>query len=72
MKLRTGSAANRDLAQGLKNYLEETNKQIERLDQAFKKLGQEPSGTDCPAIDGLNDNQRTRVAESKMRPSCPT
>ena len=46
-------ATNRDLAQGLKNHLEETNKQIERLDQVFKKLGKKPSGTDCPAIDGL-------------------
>src|SRR4030081_1857441 len=46
-------ATNRDLAQGLKNHLEETNKQIERLDQVFKKLGKRPSGTDCPAIDGL-------------------
>src|SRR5260370_27185931 len=46
-------ATNRDLAQGLRSLLEETNKQIERLDQVFKKLGQKPSGTDCPAIDGL-------------------
>jgi ferritin-like metal-binding protein YciE len=46
-------ATNRDLAQGLKNHLEETHKQIERLDQVFKKLGQKASGTDCPAIDGL-------------------
>jgi ferritin-like metal-binding protein YciE len=28
-------ATNRDLAQGLKTHLEETNKQIERLDQVF-------------------------------------
>src|ERR1700757_4354919 len=42
-----------NLAQGLKNHLEETNKQIERLDQVFKKLGKKPLGTDCPAIDGL-------------------
>lgn len=48
-----GQATNRDLAQGLKLHLEETNKQIERLDQVFKELGQKPSGTDCPAIDGL-------------------
>jgi ferritin-like metal-binding protein YciE len=46
-------ATNRDLAQGLKTHLEETNKQIERLDQVFKKLGKKPSGTDCPGIDGL-------------------
>src|SRR6202008_2649107 len=36
-----------------KAHLEETNKQIERLNQVFKKLGKQPSGTDCPAIDGL-------------------
>jgi ferritin-like metal-binding protein YciE len=46
-------ATNRDLAQGLKTHLDETNKQIERLDQVFKKLGKRPSGADCPAIDGL-------------------
>jgi ferritin-like metal-binding protein YciE len=37
----------------LKSHLEETTKQIERLDQVFNKLGQTPSGTDCPAIYGL-------------------
>jgi ferritin-like metal-binding protein YciE len=46
-------ATNRDLSQGLKNHLEETNKQIERLEQVFNKLGKQASGTDCPAIDGL-------------------
>ena len=46
-------ATNRDLAAGLKSHLEETHKQIERLEQVFRKLGKEPSGTDCPAIDGL-------------------
>jgi ferritin-like metal-binding protein YciE len=44
---------NRDLATGLKNHLDETYKQIERLDQVFKKLGMAPKGTDCPAIDGI-------------------
>ena len=41
-------ATNRDLIAGLKNHLEETNKQIERLDQVFKKLGQEPKGDHLP------------------------
>jgi uncharacterized protein YecE (DUF72 family) len=52
-RLSLAQATNRDLAQGLKNHLEETNKQIERLDQVFKKLGKTPQSTDCPAIDGL-------------------
>jgi len=46
-------ATNRDLTKGLKDHLEETNNQIARLDQIFKKLGQEPQGVQCPAIDGL-------------------
>ena len=46
-------ATNRDLATGLKMHLEETHKQIERLDKAFAKLDHQPSGTKCPAIDGI-------------------
>ena len=62
-------ATNRDLAQGLKNHLEETYKQIERLDQVFKKLGQKPSGTDCPAIDGLikeSDETAGEIADKSV------
>src|ERR1700682_4880693 len=44
---------NRDLSNGLKNHLEETKRQIERLENVFAKLGKQPSGTQCPAIDGL-------------------
>src|SRR5215213_4666100 len=46
-------ATNRDLAAGLKSHLEETSKQIERLEKAFEKLGKKPSGDQCPAIDGI-------------------
>jgi ferritin-like metal-binding protein YciE len=46
-------ATNSDLAAGLKMHLEETNKQIERLDKVFRKLDKKPSGTQCPAIDGI-------------------
>jgi ferritin-like metal-binding protein YciE len=46
-------ATNRDLSKGLREHLEETKNQVARLDQVFKKLGQEPEGVRCPAIDGL-------------------
>lgn len=46
-------ATNRDLITGLKGHLEETNKQVERLEKAFEKLGKKPSATQCPAIDGI-------------------
>src|SRR5258707_2561605 len=46
-------ATNRDLANGLKTHLEETNKQIQRLDKVFQKLDKKPSNNQCPAIDGI-------------------
>src|SRR5688500_11908220 len=46
-------ATNRDLSSGLSSHLEETKKQIGRLEKVFEKLGKEPGGTDCPAIDGI-------------------
>jgi ferritin-like metal-binding protein YciE len=46
-------ATNRDLSKGLQSHLDETRKQVERLDKVFEKLGQQPSGTQCPAIDGI-------------------
>jgi ferritin-like metal-binding protein YciE len=56
-------ATNRDLTQGLRIHLEETKNQIGRLEQVFKKLGKEPRGTDCPAIDGLIREADHLVAE---------
>ena len=56
-------ATNRDLAQGLRTHLEETKKQIERLDQVFKKLNEQPKGTDCPAIDGLIEEANETAGE---------
>lgn len=46
-------ATNSDLKAGLKSHVVDTQNQIERLDKVFAKLGQQPKGTDCPAIDGL-------------------
>jgi ferritin-like metal-binding protein YciE len=46
-------ATNRDLTKRLRDHLEETKNQVARLDQVFKKLGQEPQGVKCPAIGGL-------------------
>ena len=59
-------ATNRDLAQGLKNHLEETNKQVERLDQVFKKLGKTPQSTDCPAIVKEADNTAGEVEDKSV------
>jgi ferritin-like metal-binding protein YciE len=46
-------AANRQLSAALRAHLRETKQQVSRLEQVFAKLGENPKGTDCPAIDGL-------------------
>jgi ferritin-like metal-binding protein YciE len=46
-------ATNRDLTAAFKSHLQETEKQIARLEQVFKLLDQAPKGTACPAIDGI-------------------
>jgi ferritin-like metal-binding protein YciE len=57
------NATNRDLSAGLRSHLEETEKQVERLEQVFKKLGKTPKGIDCPAIDGLIKEADETAAE---------
>jgi ferritin-like metal-binding protein YciE len=46
-------STNRELTAGLRNHLRETEGQVKRLQQVFERLGQDPKGVDCPAIDGL-------------------
>jgi ferritin-like metal-binding protein YciE len=41
------------LKKDLKQHLKETEGQVDRLDQVFDMLGEEPKGTRCPAIDGI-------------------
>ena len=46
-------STNQELAAGLRNHLRDTETHVTRLQQVFERLGQEPKGVDCPAIDGL-------------------
>jgi len=46
-------ATNPQLGAALRNHLKETEGQVKRLEQVFERLGKEPKGVDCPAIDGL-------------------
>ncbi len=48
-------ASDRELKKGFQMHLRQTKGQIKRLDQVFKKLKEKPSGTKCPAIDGIID-----------------
>jgi ferritin-like metal-binding protein YciE len=46
-------ATNRELTTAFKNHLGETEKQVQRLEQAFQLIGKTPKGASCPAIDGI-------------------
>ena len=62
-------STNRELASSLRDHLAETKQQVSRLDQVFKALGQTPTGTDCPAMDGLikeADNVSGEVDDKKV------
>ena len=48
-------ASDRELKKGFQMHLKQTRGHIKRLEQAFKKLKQEPQGTQCPAIEGILD-----------------
>src|SRR4029079_5001626 len=56
-------ATNRELTAAFKGHLEETEKQIKRLDQVFELLGEKPKGTKCPAIDGIIDEANEVAGE---------
>ena len=47
------SATNAELKRGLQQHLRETKEQVKRLEQVFALHGEQPSGTKCPAIDGI-------------------
>jgi ferritin-like metal-binding protein YciE len=56
-------ATNRELSAAFKSHLGETEKHVQRLDQAFEMIGHSPKGTDCPAIDGIIDEANEVAGE---------
>ena len=42
-----------ELKRGLKDHLVETEIQVQRLEQVFALVGENPKGTRCPGIDGI-------------------
>ena len=56
-------ATNRELTAAFKSHLEETHKQVSRLEQVFQLLNESPKGTSCPAIDGILNEAKEIAAE---------
>lgn len=46
-------ATDQQLKQGFEQHLRETEGHIRNLDEVFRLMDMQPSGVDCPAIDGI-------------------
>jgi ferritin-like metal-binding protein YciE len=51
------------LRQGFESHLAETKGQVRRLEEVFRLHGKDPSGVDCPAIDGIIDEAEDVAGE---------
>jgi len=55
------AAADEELKSGLQNHLEETQRQIKRLEQVFKILGEPAKGKKCEAMEGLVEEGKDAI-----------
>jgi ferritin-like metal-binding protein YciE len=60
-------ASEPQLKQGLQKHLGETKNHVERLNQIFRMHGTQPSGVDCPAIDGIIEEAEDVAGEVEDR-----
>jgi ferritin-like metal-binding protein YciE len=47
------AAAHEQLAQAFRDHLDQTRGHVQRLEQVFDRLGEDPSGKTCKAMKGL-------------------
>ena len=57
------AATNEDLSSALKNHLGETEKQVTRLEEAFRILGEVPSAKACAGMRGIIEEGEEHVGE---------
>jgi ferritin-like metal-binding protein YciE len=56
-------ASTPQLKETLERHRKETERQVERLDEAFRHEGGSPEGVECPAIDGIIEEAREVCGE---------
>ncbi|HET6243259.1 MAG: ferritin-like domain-containing protein [Bacteroidetes bacterium] len=56
-------ASSETLKSALENHLQETENQVERLDQVFEKLEMTARGKTCPAMDGIIEEAKELMNE---------
>jgi len=57
------AASNEQLKEGIQNHLEETERQVERLDRIFEILETSPRGKKCQAMQGLIEEGKELISE---------
>lgn len=57
-------ATSNDLKAALEEHLEETEEQVQRLEQVFELLGQKPAAEKCEAMAGLIEESEALMAEN--------
>jgi ferritin-like metal-binding protein YciE len=63
------AAQNEDLRAAFEKHEEETEGQIERLEQVFEAIEEKPQGKKCPAIEGILDEGQEIIKEYKGSPA---
>lgn len=59
------SATDEDLVSAFEDHREETQDQIDKLEQVFDILGMEPEGEKCDAIEGLLKEAKNIIKDTK-------
>lgn len=62
------AATNPNLRQAIEDHLTETERHVERLDQAFAKLGTPAKGKRCKGMEGLLEESKAFLEESGADP----
>ncbi len=55
--------SNEQLLKAIQNHHKQTQGQIERLEQCFEELGEEPQQTECKGIEGLKQEKESFMEE---------
>lgn len=62
------AASTPELKAAFKEHVEESKKQVKRLEQIFKKIGESPEGKECSAAKGLIEETEEMISEGKPGP----
>jgi ferritin-like metal-binding protein YciE len=58
-----------ELASAFQQHQDETEQQLERLEQVFQAIDQQPRGKKCPGIDGIIEEGKEIIDEFKGMPA---